>query len=383
MSAHGAQAFALPTVVVGGGFAGVAAAWTAARAGSQVTLLHAGAGASALYSGIVDGPASPDAFELSTLLGLVLSAVPRAIATREGTVRPASGRDRALLDLDALAGRRIALLDLGRDEWDAHLLAKSFSESGWSKRTHTEFVAVRVEALVEGAERRVAPYDLAARFDEPARLSALAEAMRTACPDAAGWLTEPILGVRSEAASQLAASLSRPVGETSSGPGGVAGARFELRRDELLQRASVQLEQARVARVRPEPGGWRVELARGDTLRARALVLALGGVAAGGLVLAARPGLPPAFELSLSAEIPLRVDGEVLDAGSSVWGPSFSRKGVGVLERVGVHDDGSGRVEAESALFAAGDVLADRPRTVLEALTAGARAGLAVSLLGP
>jgi hypothetical protein len=344
-----------------------------------VALIHAAAGASALYSGIVDGaPQSAETLELALLLGLVVSAVPRAVATCDGSVRLASGRDRALLDLEPLAGRRIAVLDLGRDDWDAELLARSYSASGWSRRTQTEFASVRVDALLDGAERRIAPYDLALRFDESPRVAALAERMRQAEPNAAAWLVPPLFGVRNEAASQLAALLSRPVGETSAPSGGVAGARFELRRNQLIERSGIEARIARVNRVRAEGSALRLDLAE-DSLVARSVVLAVGGVAAGGVVLTSEHGEPLSFGLSLVADAALQLDGELCDAGSSVWGPSFSRKGLGLLERVGVRAASDGRVSAALALFAAGDVIADRPRSVLEALGTGTRAGLAAS----
>ena len=221
----------LPVLVIGAGFAGVGAAWAIARAGAKVQLLHARAGASALYSGIVDGPTpGAETLELGMRLGLSIAGAPRAVATREGVVRSAMGRDRALLDLEALAGRRIAVADIGRDDWDARLLAQSFAGSPWARRTRTEFVAVPVRGLSDGAERRISPHDFARRFDDPVRLVALSHALRSAEPEAAAWLLGPWLGVESEAASQLAAQLSRPVGETSSAPGGAAGARFEARR---------------------------------------------------------------------------------------------------------------------------------------------------------
>ncbi|MGC4092442.1 MAG: FAD-dependent oxidoreductase [Polyangiaceae bacterium] len=371
-------------VVVGGGFAGVAAAWTAARAGCKVTLVHAGAGSSALYSGVVDGALpAPDALELGLLLGLSVGAVPRAIATREGVVRLASGRDRALLDLEPLAGRKVALLDLGRDDFDAPLLARSFNESAWCKRTKSEFVSVAVDALANNSERRISSHDLATAYDDPARVAALGEALRKAEPNAAAWLVPAVLGVRNEAASQLAAQLSRPVGETSSAPGGVAGARFELRRDEVLQRLGVQSVRARVTAVRGDQQGFRVELLGRDAVPARAVVLALGGVAAGGIVLAASHGRPLSFGLSVDVDVPLRLDGDSVDAGSSVWGPSFARKGMTALERVGIPVDALARAAGQSALFAAGDVVADRPRGVLEALAAGTQAGIGASELSP
>jgi hypothetical protein len=309
-------------------------------------------------------------------LGLSLAGAPRAVATREGVVRFAMGRDRALLDLEALAGRRIAVADIGRDDWDARLLAQSFAASAWARRTRTEFVAVPVLGLAEGAERRIGPYDFARRFDDPTRLVALAQALRSAEPEAAAWLCGPWLGVESEAASQLAAQLSRPVGETSSAPGGAAGARFELRREQILRELAIN---TRVAAVRAVVAGREslfLELADGSRLEGRAVVLALGGVLAGGILL--RPEANSGklrFQLSLAAPATLRLDAESLDAGSSLWGPSFQRLGMAALERLGVRADAVGRVSGAMRCFAAGDLIAGRPRTVLEALNAGIVAG--------
>ena len=68
--------------------------------------------------------------EFSAALG-VWDLVPtlRRVATLEGNVRPARGSDRALLDLERCAGKRVAVVDLERDDWDAPLLAKSFAAS--------------------------------------------------------------------------------------------------------------------------------------------------------------------------------------------------------------------------------------------------------------
>lgn len=367
----------LPVLVVGGGFAGLGAAWAAARAGVSVHLVHSSAGASAIYSGIADGSApSAETLELSLRLGLSLGGAPRAVATREGVVRLAMGRDRALLDLEALAGRRVAVADIGRDDWDARLLAQSFTASAWARRTRTEFLAVPVAGLAEGAERRIAPYDFARRFDDPARLVALAQALRSAQPEAAAWLLGPWLGVESEAASQLAAQLSRPVGETSSAPGGAAGARFELRRDEILRELRVDVRAAGVRAVVAASESLIVELDDDTRLEGRAVVLALGGVAAGGIVLRPEAGSGKLrFQLSLSAPGTLRLDAEALDSGSSQWGPSFQRLGLAALERVGVRADAVGRVSGAMRCFAAGDLVAGRSRTVLEALNAGIVAG--------
>jgi anaerobic glycerol-3-phosphate dehydrogenase len=367
----------LPVLVVGAGFAGLAAAWAAARAGVKVHLVHSAAGASALYSGIADGPTpGAETLELSMRLGLSLGSAPRAVPTREGVVRLAMGRDRAVLDLEALSGRRIAVADVGRDDWDARLLAQSFTASAWARRTRTEFLAVPVPLLSEGAERRIAPYDFARRFDDQARLVLLGEALRKAEPDAAAWLLGPWLGVETEAASQLAAMLSRPVGEVSSAPGGAAGARFELRRDEVLRELSVDVRVGGARAVLAASESLWLELEDNSRLEGRAVVLALGGVVAGGVVLRPEAGGDKLrFQLSLAAPATLRLDSEAVDAGSSLWGPSFHRLGMAALERVGVRADAVGRVSGGMRCFAAGDLVAGRPRTVLEALNAGIVAG--------
>src|SRR5687768_14450385 len=105
-------------VVVGGGIAGTAAAWLLARRGARATVIHDRAGSSALYSGALDEPNGADSLELDAdarafvdALGLWRLAKTR-IATREGVVRAAFGADQALLDLEPLAGRRIAVADV-------------------------------------------------------------------------------------------------------------------------------------------------------------------------------------------------------------------------------------------------------------------------------
>jgi hypothetical protein len=102
----------------------------------------------------------------------------------------------------------------------------------------------------------------------------------------------------------------------------------------------------------------------------------LGGVAAGGIVLRSEANFDKLrFQLSLSAPVTLRLDADSLDAGSSLWGPSLSRLGLSALERLGVRADAVGRVSGATRCFAAGDLVANRPRTVIEALNAGIMAG--------
>ncbi len=370
-----------PIVVLGAGFAGAAAAWLLGRGGASCSVVHARAGASALYAGLIDGAlSSAAAQEFALALGLVSSGAPRAVATREGVIRSVHGRDRALLDLDALAGRRIGVADVQRDDWDARLLVESFRASSWARRTRSEFVLVPLDVLRQGAERRIAACDFASLLDDPARLDALAAALRATQSNIEGWLFGPWLGVTSDAAAQLAALLSRPVGETTSPPGGVAGARFELRRDAALAAAGVSVLCARATQVRDAGDHVVVTLEDGTRSEARAVIFALGGVAGGGVELVRSRDGALRFALSLDAPLELWLDGEALDAGSSRWGPSFVRRGLSALERVGIACDAAGRIAGSARLFACGDVASDRPRTVSEAINAGiavAKAALA------
>lgn len=379
--ARGAPPDVPPVVVVGGGFAGVAAAWAAARASVSVVLVHGGAGASALYAGILDGP-PPDAEgrELCQALGLSVEDTSRAVATREGVIRTAFGRDPALLDLDAVAGARVAVADLGRDDFDAELLAQSFGASPWARRTRTRFVAAPVRALASGAERRIAAYDLAVAFDAPERQRALAASLGGAGAEADAWLLGPWLGVDAPVAGELSRALARPVGEVSSPPGGAAGARFERRRDALLSTIGVQVRRERALSVsasgRSRPA-LELELEPGGRLEASAVVLALGGVGAGGIAFASQDDttLARGCRLSLAAPVVFELDREVFDGSSSLAGLSFQTLGLGALERIGVRADPAGAASAELPLYAAGDVVAGRDRTVLTAIASGLAAG--------
>ena len=137
----------MKVVVVGAGVAGTAAAWAARRAGAEVALVHDRAGASALASGAADWDRwqaaagqhalEADAVALASALGY--STDPCLVCTASGVLRPAQGRDRAVLDLAPLAGRRIGVADLARDDWDAELIARALSSSAWARTTETRF----------------------------------------------------------------------------------------------------------------------------------------------------------------------------------------------------------------------------------------------------
>lgn len=375
-------------VVIGAGAAGVAAAWRAAPS-ADVTLVHDTAGATSLYSGAADllewddpRPAPPLDAPVAELAGKLwrLGDPVCRVATGAGVLRPARGIDPAVLDLAPLAGRHVAVADVGRDAWDAALVARALADSAWALSTNTRFSVVEVAALRRTHERFIPAWDFAQLHDDPDRRAWLCERIGRAHSDAEGWLFGPWLGVEPGSAAALHEALGRPVGETTSPPGGAAGTRFERARAALLAEAGVAVVEACARAVAPDGNGWRVELgpARSgsgadETLQADAVLLAVGGVAAGGVVLdeprAGHRG-GASFHLSLRAPVRFELAGEELDGVSSLHGVDFEARGLGALARVGVLARG-GQVSGQPGLFVAGDALAGAPRTVLEAVRTG------------
>ncbi len=374
--------------VVGAGAAGVSAAWRAAGR-ANVSLVHDTAGSSSLYSGAVDvlpwhdahlaPPLDAASAELAAKLWQLGDPECR-VATPAGVLRPARGIDPALLDLVPLAGKHIAVAEVSRDAWDAALVARALGDSEWAKSTSTHFSVVEVAALRHTHERFIPAWDFARLHDDPERRAWLCEHIRRAQSDADAWLFGPWLGVEPGSASELRKALGRPIGETTSPPGGAAGTRFERTRDALLEHSGVSVVEARALSLVPNERCWRMELGparsgagANETLEVDAVVLAIGGVAAGGVVLdeplAGHRG-GASFHLSLDAPLRFELDGQELDGVSSLHGVDFEELGLGALARVGVLATGP-RVSGRSGLFVAGDVVAGRPRTVLEAVRSG------------
>jgi glycerol-3-phosphate dehydrogenase subunit B len=369
--------------VIGGGIAGAAAAFEIARQGGRATVFHDTTGSSGLYSGALDfelwdqvtalAPLGPELSQFSEALGAwLLGQQALRVATLEGNVRPARGGDRALLDLERCAGKRVAVVDLERDDWDAPLLAKSFAGSAWAKHTQTHFYAARVTGLKKGFERRISGYDFAALHDTDERAQALLEALRSSgvTPDA--WLFGPWLGIERALAQELGEALGVPVGETTSGLGGSAGARFESARDRLLTRVA-DVVRARVRSLTNTGQAFRIEFAGHEARDFSAVVLATGGVAAGGIALERsferRGGT--GFRLSLSANVALELDTEVLEGVSSLSSVDFVERGLDILLEVGIAARDDGSLLDNPGLFVAGDAVAARPRSALIAAQSG------------
>lgn len=373
----------MTVVVVGGGFAGVSAAWAARRAGAQVTLVHQGAGASSLYSGVVDGALTlneqTSLRDLAQALGLRLGP-PGWIATREGVVRRAIGADLSLLDLSPLAGKRVGVVDTPRDDWDGALLARAFAESDFARDTGTRFELVPLPLLEQGYQKRVSSFDFAASLELAERPRRLLQLLKAEAPRD-GWLFGPWLGLSGQLSAELTRALGVPVGEVTSPPGGVAGARFDSRRDAALTAREVTQVRARVMRIAAKPDAVTLLLQDGRELSARSIVLAPGGFVSGGLELVGSlSGAEPAgFSLSLAGLPQVALRGEPARPVSSLFGVDLAARGVGLLECAGIPHDARGRVPGAPRIVAAGDVTAPLPPSVGHALLSGLRAGTAAA----
>lgn len=415
-------------LVVGAGAAGLAAAWAARRNGHRVTVIAAGLGATSLGGGAMDEVPWESALRASRLLGahsfigaalaapvseqiedlaldLGLWELPRPphrtphLATLAGRIRPARGHDRSLLDLSRIQGGRVVIPRVPRAMWDADFLGAAFSADPFAKASGIQFDPVDLPVLRYDIESRIADGDLAARHDDEARIGWLAGQVREHADRArqsgrpiAAVLLGPWLGASAPRAAAISERAGVPVGEALAGVGSPAGLRFEAARDRLFASLDVTLVHARVTTITVEPDGVTATLEQprssaGSELRAHAVVLAIGGLTSGGVIYAppehtAEHDLPPRgavpFALSLHAPVTLALADGPLDVVSSLHGPDLdttawpSADRAGVLETVGIQCRG---VRAAPSIFAAGDVIAAAPRTLLEALATGIRAG--------
>nr|QVV57700.1 anaerobic glycerol-3-phosphate dehydrogenase subunit B [Myxococcales bacterium] len=400
-------------LVIGAGIAGLAAAFRARSRGLETIVVGAGAGASALGGGAVDdvpweerrramrvlgGPLrvralGPEVVAFSEALGLwdlpAEGASTPLLATVAGRLRPARGRDRGLLDLASLPeGARVVLPRAPRGGWDADAIARTLEAEPLARRAGLRFQAVDIQVLRYADEARINDGDLAMRHDDPARLAWLAERLREglARAGAGAVLLGSWLGVNEARAAELSSRVGVPVGEALVGIGSAAGLRFEAARDRLLASLRAEVVIDRAAALASEGGRVTVKLVRGGPLSVDAVVLAVGGLAGGGVVYAppeheAGDDLPPrgAVPYRLSVDMPasLSVGAGPLNVVASMQGPELdvtawpTAARAGALEAIGVYCT-EGRVAP--GVTAAGDVVAGRPRTLLEAVASGLRA---------
>jgi glycine/D-amino acid oxidase-like deaminating enzyme len=377
-------------IVVGGGAAGTAAAWFAARAGVNVLMVRHLPGATELYSGALNLEAweEPQPMELDDdtrafARALGIWAVERGrscVSTGAGLPRTTQGFDQALLDLEPLAGHHVAVADTDREHYDGVLLARALAASEWAQSTGTRFEPVRVNLLRREQERRYPEHDFAELHDAPERIEWMAEQLNRASPNHDAWLLGPWLGLEPDTVAHLRLALLRPVGETTSLPGGAAGERFRRARDRLLEAVGVGVTVGRVRALSLQDGTWLAELedSRGledasatYIIQGQAVVLAVGGLVSGAIEFAEFGADAPVFRLSLQVPVTLGLEGTKLTPASSLHGPVFTHDtGPSALEGIGILTRGCA-IQGRSDLFAAGACMAGRPRTVLDAVRTG------------
>lgn len=416
--------------MIGGGVAGAAAAWAARSNGAEVTLVADRAGATELTSGACDFLHWQETGASACALPHGLLQFWRAadlgdlpdegslVVTRQGFVRPARGVLTGVLDLRRVAGREVGVPDLERFDWDAIGLCRSLSRIPEVAAAKVRFLPVRLPVLRHRSEELCCGADLAASHDVPERVDWLTEKLSRHGVD--GWLLGPWLGLERAATPSIEARLGIPVGETLSDVGDAAGSRLGRGLERFLDALGVKRVVARVESVRHQGRRWGVDLAASAPsakLSGDSLVLACGGLAAGGLVVRrSRRGLAGGarLELGFAAQgFRLALDGADLDATSSLHGLDFEHLGRGLLERAGLaavadrvadvptriiwapagggpHGDSASnpssnptsnpsKNQQRSAAFAAGDVLAGVQRTLLAAAYSGVCAGSAAS----
>jgi glycine/D-amino acid oxidase-like deaminating enzyme len=388
----GARAGAGKVVVVGAGIAGTGAAFAASGAGASVTVVDGGPGASVLATGAIDfvdwqsGRSSDmptveiEAF-FAAAGGYILAPNAR-LATTSGVVRRAAGHDASLIDVSRAGYGRVGVVECDRPGWHARALA-----GAWGGR----FELLAATVLRYADERALPDAEFAARHDDDERVAWLGARLREALGRRGGafgaLVLPPSLGVRRCRAQELSELAGVPCGEASGLPGGPAGIRFEHARDRLLSARRIDVVRARATRVERTDSHWRVST-DGGSLDAAAVVVATGSLLGGGIAYRSldaealagrRAAARPPVHLTLEAPLKLGARGRALERPSSSfgWAPetfAWPLAAEPVLDALGVLVDADGG-GAPGGLFAAGEVVADAPRTWLQSLASGLRAG--------
>ncbi len=359
--------------VIGGGVAGAAAVSRLVSEGARCEWFSVPGGASEWTSGAADSehsdpslPSSPEVLAFAEQFGLwQLPSAGCRVVTSEGLLRWARGADRCVLDLTPVAGNQVAVASLPYGSCDAAWLAKSLNESDWAETTSTRFeaVALRIEgaALLPGMHCLDHAADVERHFDAWCRAFAELDARFAAV------LVEPRLAAAPDLLQRLRQRVGRPVGEVLSTHADLAGYRFEAARDAFAQRLTVNMTRERVERVTVKGDG--VELfSAGGRRSVDAVVLALGDWLGGGIVLDAVGGQP---RLGLDLEPPsslVWMSGERPFAGvAAVYGLDLQGFGVSAFENLGVCP----APRQPAPCLVAGDLAANRPRTILAAAQSG------------
>ena len=178
-------------------------------------------------------------------------------------------------------------------------------------------------------------------------------------------------------------------------PGGPSGLRFERARDRALASAGVARVRERATAVEWGEATWRVVTDGGTTHETDSVVLASGGLLGGGVEYTPSEAivsseLPPfaraPLRMGIRAPLALGSRGRPLELPGSLFGLppealAWPFALDALLDRVGVlvDENCAGIAVPRPGLFAAGELVADVPRTWLSAFYGGVRAGAAAA----
>ena len=316
----------------------------------------------------------------------------RAWPRRPGSSRPARGHDLALLDLAPLAGKRVAVARCERPGWDAAALVRA-----WGRRLRRD----GGDACCATSTSACSPTPTSRPATTTRRASA---GSRSDCarrwPRAGGTLRRrcvlpPSLGVERRAGARAVGPRRRSLRRGGRAARAArSGLRFERARDRAFAAAGVERVAGRVSGV--ERAG-RIDGAPRASERPRwrphAVVLAVGGLVGGGLEYSpgeAAAGLGAAARIttavpartSTSRRAPRRRRAAPGGARLALRHPAGVAR---VALRIRAGDGARGRARRRprprraGGLYAAGEIVADAPRTWLRALESGARAGSAAA----
>jgi hypothetical protein len=228
---------------------------------------------------------------------------------------------------------------------------------------------------------RANDYDFATLHDDEAQLRVLGDALSEVHRGFRAWLLPPALGITQGVRDKLEQRLAVKVGECLSQPGGPAGARFERARDALFTKHGIIQQRGAVTSLARTGTLWTARWLAGDqeqSIETDRVILACGGIVSGGLRLGKpridQPRAHP-FELSFGLQVPIGFGvGAGFDPVGSRHGVDFSQMGLPLLEKIGVIASDTA-IHGMPGLFAAGDVVANGPRSMLGALHSGCIAG--------
>lgn len=346
-------------LVIGAGAAGVAAARAAKREGARVTVVSLAGGATALTCGAAWGFARDPFDSWASEAGMRLGG--RYVTVSGWMLPDARGALTSLLDLSAVRGM-IGVVDLDtHPSWSAKLVAETLGAT-----------IVRAPLDIAGETFR----ETASKLDTGGIAEGLAAALRSRCEGLSAVLFPPVLGLRrDDVAERMTRALGVPVGEAAGGAGDPPSVRFERAvRRWIPDEVTVLRKRAKVLRG----GGPQATLDDGNTVRAKSIVLATGGIAGGGLAFDGSMR-----EVTADAPVWTRLKERVLPSGAALGADPTPWFADGSPQGVGVRVDASRRVldvggEALIApwLFAAGEVTTSLAGEGLtDVLAAGARAG--------